>query len=45
VVAEDEQPVVGVEFLVGAGGELAHGNQRAAFNMRGGMLPRLAHVD
>ncbi len=45
VVAEDEEAVVGVEFLVGAGGNLAHGDEGAALDVDGFPFPEFADVD
>ena len=45
VVAEDEQVVFRVEFLVGSPGELAHGDEGAAGDAGGGELPEFADVD
>jgi len=45
VVAEDEEAVVGVELLVGSGGNLAHRDQGASFNAGGCVFDRFADVD
>jgi hypothetical protein len=45
VVAEDEDGGVFVELLVGAAGDLIHGDEGAAFDVRGGVLPGLADVE
>jgi hypothetical protein len=45
VVAEDEQAVVRIEFLVRAGRYLSHGNERTAFNAGSLVFPRFADVD
>ena len=45
VVAEDEDGFVGVEFGVGAGGDVAHGHEEGVFDVGGVELPLLADVD
>ncbi len=45
MMTEDEQPVVGVEFLVGAGRNLSHGDEQAALDAGGCVFPGLADVD
>ena len=45
MMADHEQMLVGVKFLMGTDGNLAHGHGQAADNVRRGNLPRLAHVD
>ena len=44
VMADDDQALVDVEFLVCAGWHFAHRNRQAALDARGGELPWLAHV-
>src|ERR1700723_179932 len=44
VVAEDDDGGFFVEFLVGAAGDVVHGDERAGFDVRGGVLPGLADV-
>ena len=44
VMAKDHEPFVGIEFLVGARGNVAHGHQQRAVNARGGKLPWLANM-
>lgn len=44
-MAEDEDVRVFVELMVGAAGYLVHGDEGAAFDVRGGVLPGLAHVE
>ena len=44
-MAQDYQALVGVEFLMGPGGDVAHGHVYAAFDVGGGEFPRLADVD
>jgi hypothetical protein len=45
VVAEDEDVLLLVEFLVGATGDFVHGDEGCAFDVCGGELPRLADVE
>jgi hypothetical protein len=45
VVAENEDGGVFVELLVGAGGDVVHGEEGAAFDVGGGVLPRLADIE
>ena len=45
VVAEDEDGGVFVELLMGAAGDLVHGHEGAAFDVRGLVLPGLADVE
>ena len=45
VVAEDDEVLVGVEFLIGAGGNVAHGHGDAAGDMGGLEFPWFAHID
>ncbi len=45
MMAEDEQAIVGIELLVGPGRDLAHGNQGAALDMGGLVLPGFSHID
>ena len=44
VVAEDDDGGVGVEFVVGTGGDFAHGHQEGVGQMGGLELPGLAYV-
>jgi hypothetical protein len=44
VMAQDEQAVVGVQFLVRARRYVAHRHQQAVFYMRGFVFPRLADI-
>ena len=44
MVAEDENRGFFVEFLVGAPRDFVHGDERAAFDVRGGVFPRFADV-
>src|SRR5216683_8439259 len=44
VVAEDDDGGVGVELLVGAGGDLAHWHEERVGQAGGLVLPGLAHV-
>lgn len=44
-MAEDEQVVVGVQFLVSAAGEFAHGDEGAVGDAGSGMFPGFANVD
>jgi hypothetical protein len=44
VVAEDDDRGVGIEFSVGAGGDIAHGNEDGVGEAGGLELPRLADV-
>ena len=43
-MADDDEPLVDIEFLMRAGRHLAHRDGQNAFDMRGGELPWLAHV-
>ncbi len=45
VVAQNQQPVVRIELLVGPGRNFTHRNQRAALNVSRLIFPRLAHID
>ncbi len=45
VVTDHQETFFRVEFLVRPGGHLAHGNEQTTVDVRGGKLPRLAHVD
>ncbi len=45
VVAEDDDGLVGVELLVGAGGDVAHGHEGGAGDGGGLSLPGLADVE
>jgi hypothetical protein len=45
VVAEDDDGLVGVELLVGAGGYFAHGHEEGAGEIGGLVLPWLADVE
>jgi hypothetical protein len=45
VVAEDEDGGFFVELLVGAAGDLVHGDEDAALDVRGLILPWLADVE
>jgi len=45
VVAEDDDGLVGVELLVGAGGQVAHGDEGGAGDAGGLRLPWLADVE
>ena len=44
VMAEDDDVVVGIEFGVGAGGDIAHGHEEGAGEAGGLGLPGLANV-
>ncbi len=44
-MAQDEEAIFGVEFLVGAGGEFTHGNEQAGLDMGRGVLPVFAYID
>jgi hypothetical protein len=45
VMAEHEDGRVFVELLVGAGGDVVHGEESAAFDVGGGVLPGLTDVE
>ncbi len=45
VVAEDEDGGFFVELLMGAGGDLVHGDEGRGFDVSGGVFPRLANVE
>jgi hypothetical protein len=45
VVAEHDDGLVWIEFLVGAGGDVAHGHQQGIFDVGGAELPWLADVE
>lgn len=45
VVAEDDDGLVGVELLVGTGGDVAHGHKEGSADGRGFDLPGLADVE
>jgi hypothetical protein len=45
MVAEDNDGLVGVELLVGAGGYFAHGHKKGAGNVGGLVFPRFADVE
>jgi hypothetical protein len=45
VVAENENRSFFVEFLMGAAGNLIHGDEGAAFDVRGVVFPLLADVE
>ena len=45
VVAEDDDGLVGVELLVGAGGYFAHGHEEGARKIGGLVFPWLADVE
>ena len=45
MMAQDHEALVGVELLVGARGDVAHGHQYTAGNARGLKFPRFAYVD
>ena len=45
VMAEDSEVFFGIEFLVSAGGDVAHGHKGAGLDVGGGVFPRLADID
>jgi hypothetical protein len=45
VVAHDYDVLVGVQFLMGASGDVAHGNMLGALQVRGFEFPRFTHVE
>ncbi len=45
VVAEDEDVSVFVHLMVGAAGDLAHGDEHAAFDAGGPVLPMFADIE
>ncbi len=45
VVAKNQNEGVFIELLVGAGGDFVHGQMRAAFDARRGVLPGFTHVE
>lgn len=45
MVAEDDEPVTGTEFLRSANGHLCHGHQQTALDVGGRELPGFADVD
>jgi len=45
VVAHQDEMLFRVQFLVGAGGNVTHGHEDAAFDVGGCELPRFADVD
>lgn len=45
VMTENDQPLIGIEFLVGARRDIAHGHVHAAVDVCGREFPRFAHVD
>ena len=45
VMAEDEQAVVGIKFLMCARRNIAHGHQQATIDLCGCVLPGFANVD
>jgi len=44
-MTHEDEMFFGVKFLVGAGGDVSHGDEDAAFDVGGGELPRFADVD
>jgi hypothetical protein len=44
VMADDDDGLVGVEFVVGAGGDFAHGNEDRVGDTGGLVLPGFAYV-
>ena len=44
-MAEDGEVFFGIEFLVGAGWDIAHGHEGAGFDVGGGVFPLFADVD
>src|SRR5581483_11133637 len=44
-MAKDDEMLVGIELLMRAGGNVAHGDGEGAFDVGRGDLPRLANVD
>lgn len=44
-MAEDGEVFFGVEFLVSAGGDVAHGHGDAGIDVGGGVFPRFADID
>ena len=44
-MAEDDNVIVGIEFLVGACGNVPHGNVLGSFEARGLVFPRLANIE
>jgi hypothetical protein len=45
VMAEDDEVLVGIEFLMSACRNIAHGHLDAAFNARRGELPWFPHIN
>ncbi len=45
VMAEDGDVFLGIKFLVGARGDIAHGHEGAGFDVGGGVFPGLADID
>lgn len=44
-MAENCDVLFGIELLMGARGDIAHGHEGAGFDVGGGVFPRLADID